>query len=112
MSLSIYDPEKGCFVLKQWIPEKINAFHPDFVKVHMPNFLSELRTDSRQTKAGQTLSHYVEKVRETRPTHGTMFGLSEKVTSAQPKKMMKRVSTDKKEFHIYNKAGMPKGVKK
>ena len=89
MSLSVYDPEKGCFVLKQWNPEKINAFHKDFVKVHMPDFIDEIRTESRQTRAGQTLSNYVDKVRDTKPTHGTMFGISEKTVSVVPKKMMK-----------------------
>lgn len=110
MSLVKYDYEKGCFVLN---PSNfvINAFHKDYMKVHEPDFMNEVRTESRQTKAGQTLSTYVEKVRETKPTHGTMFGISDKVVSVVPKKMI-RPSTDVKQFHIYNKAGMPKGVKK
>ena len=69
----------------------INAFHPDYVKTHMPDFLSSAIVESRQTKAGQTLSQYVEKKRKTNPTHGTIQGVSNKVIPAymnRPKEMM------------------------
>ena len=61
----------------------INAFHPAYVATHMPEFLTNLRTESRQTKAGQTLTQYVDKTRETKPSHGTLFGISSKVTSVK-----------------------------
>lgn len=93
--------------------EKINAFHPDYVKTYMPGFLTDIRTESRQTKAGQTLSKYVDKTRETNPSHGTLFGISDKITSVTVPAHMHRyktkmVSTSVTEFHIYQKAGMPK----
>jgi hypothetical protein len=57
----------------------INAFHPDFVKTHMPQFMSDIKTNSRQAGAGATLSKHVTKKRETTPSHGTVYGMS-KVT--------------------------------
>jgi len=36
MSLSTYDPIKGCFVLAPMTQETINAFHPDYIKVNSP----------------------------------------------------------------------------
>ena len=112
MSLTIYDNEKKCQVLD---PSNfvINAFHKDYVKTYMPDFLSEIRTDSRQTKAGRALSTYIDKLRETKPTHGTVFGLSEKSVSVVPMQMM---DTKPREYHTYAKAGIgnvkPKRKKK
>jgi hypothetical protein len=40
MSLSIYDPKKGCFVLNP-ANFAINAFHKDYVKTYMPEFLTQ-----------------------------------------------------------------------
>lgn len=31
----------------------INAFHPDYVKTHMPQFLTTLRKESKQTEDGK-----------------------------------------------------------
>ncbi len=70
---------------------QINAFHADYVKTYMPEFLTDLRTESRQTKAGQTLSKYVEKKRETTPSHGTINGISKNplpIHQMRPKEMM------------------------
>lgn len=91
----------------------VNAFHPDYVKTYMPGFLTDIRVESRQTKAGQTLSKYVDKTREKKPSHGTLFGISDKlVSTTAPAHMhrykLKQVSTSVTEFHIYTKAGMPK----
>jgi hypothetical protein len=72
---------------------QINAFHVDYVKTHMPEFLTDLRKDSRQTKAGQTLSQHVEKKRETSPSHGTIHGISKNplpLHQMRPKEMMVR----------------------
>ena len=68
----------------------INAFHPAYVSTYMPEFLTNLRMESRQTKAGQTLSQYVDKTRETKPSHGTLFGISNKVTSTKVPSHMHR----------------------
>lgn len=70
---------------------QINAFHADYVKTYMPEFLTDLRTESRQTKAGQTLSRHVEKKRETVPSHGTIPGISKNpipLHMNRPKEMM------------------------
>jgi len=72
----------------------INAFHPDYVKTYMPEFLTDLRTESRQTKAGQTLSAYVEETRKQKPMHGTLSGISKKQVSMKPL-----------EFMYYSRAG-------
>ena len=68
--------------------EIINAFNPAYVRTHMPSFMTDLRTQSRQTKNGQMMSSYVDKTRATKPSHGTVFGISKKVTSIQPMQMM------------------------
>lgn len=72
----------------------INAFHPDYVKTHMPEFLTTLRTESRQTAAGQTLTNYVEETRKQKPMHGTLSGISNKHVSMKPL-----------EFMYYSRAG-------
>lgn len=77
---------------------QMNAFHPDYCKTFMPEFLTELRVESRQTKAGQTLSRHVEKKRETSPMHGTIQGISNKIIPlhmSRPKEMMKRPVSSK-----------------
>jgi len=108
MSLSVYDPIKNCFVLKPMQPEIINAFHPDYVKTHMPEFMTAVRIDAKKEEAGKGVSKYLNKRRETEPSHGTIFGISDKEASMSPKQMMLK----RTEFHTYSKAGMPKGVKK
>jgi hypothetical protein len=107
MNLSIYDPSKGCFVLN---PNEflINAFHPDYVKTHMPQFMTDVRTSARQEEAGKSVSNYLDKRRETEPSHGTLFGISDKEASMSPKEMMLK----RTEFHTYSKAGVPKEKKK
>ena len=62
----------------------MNAFHPDYVKTYMPEFLEALRIESRQTTAGQTLSTYVEETRKKKPMHGTLSGISKKQVSVKP----------------------------
>ena len=80
--------------------EIINAFHPLYARTYHPELFESLRTESRQTKAGQTLSTYVDKVRETRPSHGTIEGISKKIIPVhmnRPKEMMKRPILTKKQ---------------
>lgn len=120
MSLSVYDPIKNCFVLAPMKPEIINAFHPDYVKTYHPELLSDMRVSAKKEEAGKNVSKYLNKRRETEPSHGTIFGLSDKEVSLKPKKMMTKpahVHRPKQkledalkptEFHIYQKAGAPK----
>ena len=73
--------------------EIINAFHPLYARTYHPELFESLRTESRQTKAGQTLSTFVEKKRQTSPSHGTIQGISNKVIPPhmhRPKEMMKK----------------------
>lgn len=89
----------------------MNAFHPDYIKTYHPNFLTDLRIESRQTKNGQNMTNHVNKMRKTNPSHGTLFGISDKVLSVTVPAHMSRpsaVNLDVRDFHIYQKAGMPK----
>lgn len=79
----------------------INAFHKDYVKTYMPEFLQALRTESRQTAAGQTLTNYVEETRKKKPMHGTLSGISKKQVSVKPL-----------EFLYYSRAGVKNTTKK
>jgi hypothetical protein len=71
----------------------INAFHKDYVKTYMPEFLTSLRVESDQKKASQNLTKYVEKKRETDPTHGMVHNISKKVVAAhlnRPKEALQK----------------------
>lgn len=109
MTLSTYDPTKGCFVLKPMTQPTINAFHPEYVKTYMPEFLTGMQQDAQRTEAAKTLSKHVTEKRKTNPLHGFVHGVSK---AAKPLK----VDLTPREFHIYNKAGAknvgPKGKKK
>lgn len=66
-------------------PEKIiNAFHPDFIKTHMPEFLTAVKTEDRQSQAGKTLSNHVTEKRKTVPSHGQVEGVSKKQRETIP----------------------------
>ena len=91
----------------------INAFHPDYVKTYHPNLMNDLRIESRQTKNGQAMTKHVAKVRETNPSHGTVFGISNKVAPTPSHvHRAKSVSLELKQFHVYAKAGPVKIKKK
>jgi len=96
VNLSIYDPIKGCFVLnpKEFTPV-INAFHPDYVKTYMPEFLSSIRLEATQKSNG-------EKVAKKTPM---------KMNSIKPAHVH-RPKLEPTDFRVFSKAGMPKGVKK
>lgn len=69
-------------------PPIINAFHPDYVKTYMPEFLSGIRNESIQTQNGK------------------------KAAKLTPMKMhIMRPNLEPTDFFVYQKAGMPKGVK-
>lgn len=89
MSLSIYDPVKGCFVLAPIKPMTINAFHPDYVKTHHPELMKEFRTAEANRKAALTLSKHVTEQRKINPNHGY-------------------VDLTPRDFHVYQRAGAPK----
>lgn len=84
----------------------VNAFHPDYMKTYEPNFMKDFRTFEANRQAAATLTKHVEKVRKTKPSHGTVFGISDKPVSLQPKKMMV-----KKKMPILTKAEQSKTMK-
>lgn len=89
----------------------INAFHPDFMKTHMPDFMKDFRTHEANRQAAAAVSSYVAKQRKVKPSHGTVFGISNKVTEVSTPAYMHRPKADlikRKEYHTYAKAGMPK----
>jgi hypothetical protein len=81
----------------------INCFHPKYVETYMPEFLSSIRADEAAKANGQK---YGTLARSTRESDGTT---KSSPLSDFPK--TKRVSTAITNFHVYSKAGMPKGVK-
>lgn len=90
MNLTTYDHEKGCHILNpKAFPNIINAFHPDYVKTYHPELLSSIRMEEKQKANG-------EKVAKTTPM---------KLHIARP-------NMEVTQFHVYQKAGMPKGVKR
>jgi len=72
----------------------INAFHPDYVKTYHPEFIESMRTESRQSAAGKTLTQFVDETRKKKPMHGTLSGISSKSISIKPL-----------EFMYYSRAG-------
>ena len=98
MTLSVYDPVKGKFVLnpKAFV---INAFHPDYVKTYMPEFLSGIRIESAQQANGVINGGKSKKVREAKNKSANTIST-------------KKVDLAVKQYFTFSKAGMPKGVKK
>ena len=65
--------------MKQNKKEIINAFHPDYVKTYHPEFLEYFRLLTIQKRCGESMTKYVNKKRKTVPSHGTIYGISDKV---------------------------------
>lgn len=105
MTLSIYDHEKGCFVLKPIQPPIINAFHPDYIKTYHPELLSSIKAEATQ-KANGVLNGGKSKATREAVNKGAF------TISQFPKTKTKaRVKLEPTDFYTYSKAGMPKGVK-
>ena len=81
----------------------VNAFHKDYVKTYMPEFLSTIRIESAQHANGVVNGG---KSRVTRESANK----SVNTISAFPKTKA-RVSLAPTDFHIFQRAGMPKGKK-
>jgi hypothetical protein len=54
----------------------INAFHPDYVKTHMPQFLTAVKQEQQYATSATNLSKTVTKMRRTKPLHGNVAGMS------------------------------------
>ena len=65
--------------------EIINCFHPDYIKTYMPDFL---RDQILSSKNSQAMTKMLETTRAKKPTHGTLFGMSNKVVSLKPTEYM------------------------
>jgi len=81
----------------------INAFHPEYVKTYMPEFLSKIRIESSQHANGVINGGKSRASRES-------TGKSVNTITAFPSTKA-RVSLAPTEFLIFSRAGMPK-VKK
>lgn len=82
----------------------MNCFHPDYVKTYMPEFLSSIRIEEQQRKNGEKFGS------KSRATRESVHGKTVNTINVFPK-TQKRVSLEITEFHVYSKAGMPKGKK-
>jgi hypothetical protein len=81
----------------------VNAFHKDYVKTYMPEFLSNLRAESTAKLNGEKYGARSRAVREN-------ASVTVNTISVFPKTKA-RVSLKPTEFLVYSRAGMPKGVK-
>ena len=105
---------------------EINAFHPDYVKTHMSEFLTHVQQQNKYEKSSQHMASFVTNKRKTEPSHGTIHGISKPLhvnrassynsinrDGTTPKQ---RVELAPKEFKIFSRAGTanvkPKGKKK
>ena len=108
MTLTVYDPEKNCQVLNPEAFEPVmNAFHPDYVKTYMPEFLSTIRLEAKQKANGQISGAKTKATRES--VNKNAFTISA-FPRTQP-----RIDLNVKQYFTYSKAGAgnvkPKGKK-
>lgn len=100
----------------------INAFHPDYVKTYHPELLTAIKLESTQHANGVAAGGKAKATREATNKGAFTINKFPKTQSVQrtlDKAQSKAALDEKKrkmlavtEFHIFNKAGMPKGVKK
>lgn len=81
----------------------INAFHPAYIKTHQPELLNNIKREAEQIANGQKYGSMARATREN--VVGEVKSLN------QFPKTKKRVSIERTDFHVFSKAGMPKGVK-
>jgi hypothetical protein len=74
-----------------------NAFSPDYVKTHMPEFLSTIRKEADAKANGLKFGTLA---RATRESDGTT-----KVSPLSDFPKTKRVSLEPRQFYTYSKAG-------
>lgn len=107
MNLTTFDHDKGCSVLNpEAFPTIINAFHPDYVKTYMPEFLSSIRTEETQKANGIIAGGKAKATREA--VSKGAFTISQ---FPKTKAKVKKVDLKPKDYFTFQKAGMPKGVK-
>jgi hypothetical protein len=77
----------------------VNAFHADYIKTHMPQFLSKLKSDSEKEATGSTSGTKSRAVRES------VYGKNVDSINVFPKTQAKKAALEPKGFHTYSKAG-------
>lgn len=65
--------------------EIVNAFHPDYIKTYEPNLMKGFALAAQNSR---TMTETLETTRANKPTHGTLFGISNKVVSLKPTEYM------------------------
>ena len=99
----------------------INAFHPDYIKTYMPEFMTDLRLKSLQRVNGEKNAKRIKAA-----TRATVKGITAMAAfpPTEPSVEQKRAMLEAKkkkllavtEFHMFSKAGVanvtPKGKKK
>lgn len=88
----------------------LNAFHPDYIKTHEPDLMKDFRTHQANREEREEKKLKVNKV----PLKTVTRSLSVKISKDQAKldlERRKQMTIAPKDFHIYQKAGMPAGVK-
>ena len=124
MSLSIFDPTQGCYVLnpKEFNPI-INAFHPDYIKTYHPEFLATIRTESsqhangvinggkskatREAKSGKSVNT-IDRFPKTQSVQRTLEKAQSKAALEEKKRRILAVT----EFHMFSQAGVANTTKK
>jgi len=106
-SLSTFSKELDCYVLNpKAFKVVINAFHPDYIKTYHPELLTAIRIEGAQKANGSAGGGKTKASREA--VNKGAFTISK-----FPKTKAKdRAALAPRDFHVFNKAGMPTGVKK
>lgn len=81
----------------------INAFHPDYVKTYMKEFIADIRGENKSKEASKNLSKYVTKKKKTSPSHGTIFGISKPAHVHRPKQTMLEIHNELIDMKIFKK---------
>jgi hypothetical protein len=85
---TIYDHERNCFVLASDAP-KANAF--DWKNWECPvTGKINWRPQNIATKNSASMTNFVENKRKTSPTHGTVYGMTDKDSTVEASKRMKK----------------------
>ena len=88
----------------------INAFHPDYIKTHEPDLMKEFRTHLANREEREEKKLKVNR----KPLKTVTKSLSVKISKEQARldlEKRKQMVIAPKDFYVYQKAGMPKGVK-
>lgn len=103
MTLSIYDPTKGCNVLnpKEFV---VNAFHPDYIKTHEPELMKSFRTvqanqEERESKVPRKhVKTFKPKVRKPH--------INSRTNQSMTMEEVRQELLKPKEYRTYSRAGV------